>query len=157
MRNYIDSKLLLCEVFGSLGEIEDAPDISQNTIRNILKGLTEKEAAAVLYRFGEGLSYSQIGLRLGVTKERISQILHRALKKLRQPLRLGGDVRKIDSDDIGNLALTLRAQNALRYAGINKISDLNTKTDRELLLIKNIGIKLFSEIRNSLDIYRMEG
>jgi DNA-binding CsgD family transcriptional regulator len=151
MRNYIDSKLLLCEVFGSLSENEDVPDISQNTIHNILKGLTEKEAAAVLYRFGEGLSYSQIGLRLGVTSERISQILHKALKKLKQPLKLGGDVRKIDSDDIGNLALTLRAQNALRNAGINKISELNTKTDRELLLIKHLGIKLFSEIRNSLD------
>ena len=156
MRNYIDSKFLLCEVFGSLGKIEDVPDISQNSIHNILKGLTEKEAAAVLYRFGEGLSYSQIGLRLGVTKERISQILHKALEKLKQPIRFSGDVRKIDNDDISNLALTLRAQNALRYAGINEISELSKKTDRELLLIRHLGAKLFSEIRNGLDIYRME-
>ena len=156
MRSYVDTKFLFCEVFRLWGENEDVPDISQETIRNILKELTEKEAAAVSYRFGERLTYSQIGLRLGVTKERVRQILCKALKKLRHPLRLGGDVRKIDSDDIGNLALTVRSQNALKYAGIKKISELNKKTDRELLLIKHVGIKLLSEIRNSLHIYRME-
>ena len=156
MRSYVDSRLLLYEVLGSWGENDDTPDISQDNIHNILRECTEREAAAVLYRFGERLPYSQIGLRLGVTKERARQILYKALRKLRHPLRLGGDIRKIDSDDISNLTLTLRAKNALKYAGINKISELNKKTDRELLLIKHVGVKLFSEIRDSLDIYKMK-
>ena len=156
MRSYEDTKLLLCEVFGLWGENEDVPDISQDTIRNILKDFTEKEATAVFCRFGERLTYSQIGLRLGVTKQRVRQILCAALKKLRHPLILSRDVRNIYSDDIGNLTLTVRSQNTLKYAGINKISELNKKTDRELLLIRNLGIKLLSEIRNSQYIYRME-
>ncbi len=156
MRSYIDTKLLLCDFFGLWGENEDIPDISQGTIRSILKDFTEKEAAAILYRFGERLSYSQIGLRLGVTRQRVQQILCKALRKLRHLLRLGRDIRKIDSDDIGNLSLTVRSQNALKDAGINKISELNKKTDRELLLISNVGMKLLSEIRNSLYIYRMD-
>ena len=153
MGSYIDARFSLCEVIGLRCDNENVPDISQDIIRDILKDFTEKETAAVLYHFGERLTYAQIGQRLGITRQRVHQVLFKALKKLRNPLRLHGDVRKINSDDIGNLALTARAQNALRHAGISKISELNKKTDRELLLTKNLGIKLLSEIRNSLYIY----
>ena len=154
MRSYVDTKLLLSE--GLWGENEGATDIYQDATHNIFKEFTEKEVAAIIYRFGERLTYSQIGLKLGVTRQRVHQILHKALSKLKHPLRSGENIRKVDSNDIDNLGLTIRSRNALKNAGINKISELDKMTDNELLLIKNLGLKLLSEIQKSLSIYRME-
>jgi DNA-directed RNA polymerase alpha subunit len=154
MNTYAGSRPLLSEVFRLWDENGIADDISQGT-SNIFKVFTEKEAAAVSYRFGEQLTYSQIGTKLGITKQRVRQILSMAVKKLRDPVRLSEDVQNTDDDDISNLALTLRSQNALKGAGINKISELNKKTDRELLLITNIGVKVLSDIRKNLNIHEM--
>jgi predicted DNA-binding protein (UPF0251 family) len=155
MRRDLDTKVLLCEVFELQGGDYDLPDISQDTILNILKEFSEKETAAILYRFVDRLTYSQIGLRLGVTRQRVCQILCNAKKKLRHQLTLLGDVREIDSDNISSLGLTIRSKNALKNAGINKISELNKMSDGKLSLISNMGIKLLSEIRDSLLIYRI--
>ena len=156
MNTYACSRLLLSEVSRLWDENGHVHDISQDTISNIFKEFTEKEAAAVSYRIGEQLTYSQIGLRLGITKQRVRQILSKALKKLRDPMRLGVVVRKVDDDDISNLTLTIRSQNALKAAGLHKISELNKKTDLELLLITNIGQKVLSDIRNSLDSFKID-
>jgi len=103
MRNYADSKLSLSEVFEQWIENEDITDIPRDAICNILKEFTGQEVAAILYRFRERLTYSQIELRLGVTKERALQILSKALRKLRY--RSGGVVRKIDNNrlEVGDI------------------------------------------------------
>ena len=156
MNIYAGSRPLLSEVFRLWDENGIVDDISQGTISNIFRGFTEKEAAAVSYRFGERLSYSQIGTRLGITKQRVRQILSMAVKKSRAPLTFDESIRDMDNDDISNLTLTLRSQNALKAAGITKISELNKKTDRELLLITNVGLKVLSDIRKNLDIYNIK-
>lgn len=52
--------------------------------------LRPKERDVLLLRFREGLSYDQVGQRVGVSKARIYQIEAKALRKLRHPSRAKG-------------------------------------------------------------------
>jgi len=60
----------------------------QNDLQNALKGLDEKEADIIRFRYGLGtqapLSLKEIGDRLNLTKERIRQIEKKAIKGLQQ-------------------------------------------------------------------------
>ena len=84
------------------GDLEDfitddsaSPEIAAGgvlLIRNINKALgklTLKEAAVIRLRFGLDCGHErtleEVGKLLGVTRERVRQLEHRALKKLRQP------------------------------------------------------------------------
>ncbi|MFN0069055.1 MAG: sigma-70 family RNA polymerase sigma factor [Limisphaerales bacterium] len=66
--------------------------------RQLLGSLTERERAILHLRFGldsgEGMTLEEIGVRFGVTRERIRQIEAEALKKLR------GRFRKLDRQAI---------------------------------------------------------
>ena len=75
---------------------EDAsPEFAANgillgiNINKALNCLTLKEAAVVRLRFGldcgQERTLEEVGKILGVTRERVRQLEHRALKKLRQP------------------------------------------------------------------------
>ena len=59
------------------------------SINKALKYLTLKEAAVIRLRFGldcgKERTLEEVGKLLGVTRERVRQLEHRALKKLRQP------------------------------------------------------------------------
>ena len=60
-------------------------------IEDVLFSLTPREARILRLRFGlqDGHSYTleEVGLRFGLTRERIRQIQSEALKKLRHPRR----------------------------------------------------------------------
>ena len=55
--------------------------------KQILQALTEREAYVILLRFGIGdrepQTLEQIGIAMGVTRERVRQIEAKALRKLR--------------------------------------------------------------------------
>lgn len=84
------------------GELEDlitdenaSPEFATNgillgiNINKVLGCLTLKEAAVIRLRFGldcgKERTLEEVGKLLGVTRERVRQLEHRALKKLRQP------------------------------------------------------------------------
>ena len=84
------------------GNLEDfipdngaSPEILANgvlllmNINKALSSLTLKEAAVIRFRFGldcgRERTLEEVGKILGVTRERVRQLEHRALKKLRQP------------------------------------------------------------------------
>lgn len=65
----------------------------QQTLANLLKGLTEQERTVIRYHYLQETSFDDIGKMLGVKRSRVSQIHHQALRSLRQGLaRQGCDV-----------------------------------------------------------------
>jgi RNA polymerase primary sigma factor len=60
-------------------------------IEQVLSTLTAREARVLRLRFGlqDGHSYTleEVGKKLGLTRERIRQIQHKALRRLRHPRR----------------------------------------------------------------------
>ena len=70
-------------------EVEEPPRKFSYNLRRVLKTLTEKEQRVLALRYIEGKpkSLAQIGLVMGVSKERIRQIEARALRKLMQPTK----------------------------------------------------------------------
>lgn len=59
-------------------------------------------------------------------------------------------IRNFILNDIATLELSRRTLNCLREAGINKIYQLVSKTEEELLQLKNFGQKSLSEVKEKL-------
>jgi RNA polymerase sigma factor (sigma-70 family) len=62
-----------------------------DVVRDVLEGLTPREAKVLYLRFGIGLTQDytleEVGLRFDVTRERIRQIEAKALRKIKHPSR----------------------------------------------------------------------
>jgi len=52
---------------------------------------------------------------------------------------------------IDELDLSVRSYNCLKRAGINTVGDLTSKTEDEMMKVRNLGKKSFDEIRKKLD------
>ena len=63
----------------------------RETVESVLRALTPREARILRLRFGltDGRSHTleEVGVKFGLTRERIRQIEHQALDRLRHPLR----------------------------------------------------------------------
>jgi RNA polymerase primary sigma factor len=73
----------------SFEEIEDNDRIT--AIQNVLSTLSERERFIIEHRFGIGLARAEtleeVGVQLGISKERVRQLETSALRKLRNPRR----------------------------------------------------------------------
>ena len=72
--------------------IENATETGlQETVRDVLSGLTPREAKVLRMRFGIDMNtdhtLEEVGKQFDVTRERIRQIEAKALRKLRHPSR----------------------------------------------------------------------
>lgn len=52
--------------------------------------------------------------------------------------------------NINDLELSVRAYNCLKRAGINTVADLTNKTEKEMLLIRNLGQRSFEEVKQKV-------
>jgi RNA polymerase primary sigma factor len=85
--------------FGSFIEDDSIPPPDQSArqhllrdkVEEVLDTLTPREARILRLRFGlqDGRSYTleEVGQKFGLTRERIRQLEHRALRRLRHPRR----------------------------------------------------------------------
>ena len=56
-------------------------------LRMVLDGLSERERECVYYYYRDGLTLESVGEKYGVSRERIRQILAKAVRKMRHPTR----------------------------------------------------------------------
>lgn len=52
--------------------------------------------------------------------------------------------------NINDLGLSVRAYNCLKRAGINTVADLTNKTEKEMLLVRNLGKRSFEEVKQKV-------
>jgi RNA polymerase primary sigma factor len=75
-----------------MSPVENTVDINlSETVRDVLAGLTPREAKVLRMRFGIDMNtdhtLEEVGKQFDVTRERIRQIEAKALRKLRHPSR----------------------------------------------------------------------
>ena len=79
-------------IMGAIVRILGGEEANRDIINSVFDTLSEKEAEVLRLRFGIGsdkaLTLAEIGEVMGVTRERIRQIETKALRKMRNPLRL---------------------------------------------------------------------
>lgn len=84
-RNEVDWKVRFYQaVFGS--ENVDIPEDAEDAIMHILEKLNNRYRDILLFRFKYNLKFADIGEKYGLTRERIRQIVNRALRECRDPL-----------------------------------------------------------------------
>jgi hypothetical protein len=129
-------------------------------------GLTERDIDILDKRLRKGETYQAIGDALGLTKERIRQILLDMYGVFRRPEvrsawdpgyeadRSGGYAlsREISGVTLGDLLLSYRARKALAALGMRRLSDLVGKTRKELNW-RVIGRTTFAEIEREIAEY----
>lgn len=81
-------------------------------LRKTIATLNAQEQEVVHLRFEEDLTLKEIGIRLGLSVERIRQIEHRALRKLRNPMRIDMFADALDIDRVERAKIKL---NAIEY------------------------------------------
>ncbi len=91
--SYVEGlELLYTEVLGDGGEAFLLEPGMRERAKNLLQSLSDREALVLALRFGiryRRLSVKEMAEELGVTRERIYQIVRKALRKLRHPRRVG--------------------------------------------------------------------
>ena len=115
-------------------------------------------------------TYQAIGEQIGVTGERVRQILLKTLRKLRHPSRsrrlYGLPVLSwagppqaeftpegkfvLENRDIWDLEFSIRTHCALKNANIIFVKELIRQKETDILKIKNIGRKSLNEIKETL-------
>jgi len=103
---------------------------------------------------------AQRGLRLGQAVEsQQQQIKQEVYNQLRE--QPGGDAELLNKS-VNEMDLSVRARKALSLLGAQTIGDLVTKTEAELMGVKNFGMTSLNEIREKLqefglDLRQVEG
>ena len=125
--------------------------------------LSEREQQVIILRYKHDFTLDDVATELNVTRERIRQIEHKALRKLRarrnywviecikkevaaQARRQIGNYNAFDDMPISNLGLSIRAYNCLRRSGIDTLGKLSKMTYGDLMKIRNVGRKSLEEI-----------
>ena len=102
-----------------------------------------------LVELRSGKSLVEIGRKFNLNGPTVSQIVSEVPYRLYLLKKQESDIEN-NPDDIGTLDLSFRSTNALRKAGINSLSELLTKTTRDLLRIKNLGRNSLNDIHAAL-------
>jgi len=103
-----------------------------------LETLTDRERDVLRMRFREGKTLVNVGIALGVGKERIRQIEAKALRKLRHPTRKNMFTAVSRVENLKLKAENLRLEN--EYALLEKAFKVNTGTNAEPGAIVSMAI-----------------
>ena len=135
-----------------------------------IEHLTEKEQKVLTLKYEHGFTRDDMAAEFNVTRERIRQIEHKALRKLRalrnhwdvecikqevaaQARRQIGNHNAFDDMPISNLGLSVRAYNCLRRSGIDTLGKLSEMTCDDFIKTHNLGRHSLEEILEKAHAY----
>lgn len=147
------------------------------SVEYVLYSMPDQRDAEILrMRYKKDMSYTEIGETLGISGERVRQIVIKCLRYLRKPAQLRfleygvyGVVRKLqvqvwdletqssenvprlDDAPLGALRLRPRTYNCLLRADLKTIADVLKLSAAELLSIRSLGVKALEEIVDALE------
>jgi len=167
--------------FKLYGQNYNMPDNAEEAIEYVLNMLSKREKEAVLSRYKDYKTLVAIGLEQGLSGNRIDQILSRAFRRMRHPVRsrflinLHEEIEKdkvaeaerlqkacIEQWPIANdiamvtieyLDLSVRAYNCLRRGNVKTLADLSKLSTAELMRFRNIGRRTCEEIKAACEKY----
>jgi len=148
-------------------KLSDIPSDIEDTLKNIIKNtLTKREKKYIRMRFWENLTLDEIAKYTGVTRERVRQVINKALRKIRgrsfkQYKYFGDSVYRIQKNDrlykeLINKREQLQAVND-RIEEIEK--ELNNRTEKLSKVKAELGISNSlsdEEIVNNTPIEELE-
>lgn len=131
------------------------------TLGDLLK-VTEAELRSYK-NFGDA-SLDEIKTMLAQRSLRLGQAVEQRHEAVRQQVfdQLGGQDEEMLNRSVNELGLSVRARKALALLNVQSIGDLVTKTEAELMGVKNFGMTSLTEIReklveNGMDLRSLEG
>ncbi len=112
------------------------------------------------FRLFKGMTYRQIGELLGISQERVRQIVKRCYRVFCWSLERQEKLFKIKNVPLEkpkeNLVtlddLSIRSRNALMSANIKEFEDLAKFRERDILRLRNIGKQGLTEITNLMKL-----
>ena len=128
-------------------------------IRTLGDLLKVSEAELLSYKnFGE-TSLVEINQMLTSKGLRLGQSLQSHYSRMREEIY--DEIRDKASDEvlnksINNLNFSVRARKALQLLGVQTVGDLATRTEAELMGVKNFGATSLVEVREVLDSFNLE-
>lgn len=165
---------LLYDIFD---EEINLPDDYTETVEYVLSTkLSARQKSMVKSRYQEKYTYQETGEWYGLTRERIRQIVEKSVRRLRHPktkdmLKYGiaGTINRLEKAlkdstsnpesnvlpdperDISYINFDVRTFNCLRRSRIYTVEDVLKLTPDELMHIRNLGRKSYSNIVETLE------
>ena len=133
-----------------------------NAINKMFKTIIPRHAKITEMRYKEGKTFKELGEIFGVSKSRITQIVYRTLRLLRNPKRItvlyGGEITINQNKEnlefktfLYNLDLSTNTYNALKRANFINKEDFEGKNIFDFRRIRGLGPKCYAEIKQKLD------
>lgn len=170
-------KNLICDVLNQGDAV--LPDDAERAVSYVIcTALMPRESNALFFYYHEGYTFEQIGRErgFGVTRERVRQIIEKALKKLRKPVWSGyliygyevQEKRKAERETqerlreqayqqlpftakkLEDLDLSVRSFNSLRRAGCRTAGDVLSLGREALIDLRCLGKKSVAEIESKI-------
>ena len=137
---------------------EDAeiPKDYKNRLQELIKNanLTQREVDVLRLRWGEIKTLEAIGKQIGISRSRVSQIETSAIRKLIRRVNIQSNKQEFDLDsDISTLGISVHTYNCLKRGGVSTIRELCSRSENDLLEIRNLGKETLSEIKQVLTQY----
>ncbi len=83
----VPTKFELDEAIGFAGDAEPDPVELPREVQHAIANLPDRLRVAIEWRYKEGLPLHEVGLRMGVSKERARQVIEEALHRIRLDIR----------------------------------------------------------------------
>jgi DNA-binding CsgD family transcriptional regulator len=142
------------EAFRGCIYLNTPPDNFENNWDLAKESISEREATVIEMYFRNRKTLQQIAAELRLTRERIRQILGKAIRKLRHSSRIniliGGigieEHRPIEEHRISNEHLSVRAFNSLMKANVQTVGELLRISEEKIRNIRGVGVTTSDEI-----------
>ena len=155
-KKYPFPKNIVCDAYGEERMNDD--DLCNRVLIFIDTKIPDRLRMAVHYRYDNKFTLKETGKLMGISEERVLQLVHTVLRKIRQEMNIVQPDEKAESktidinSDILELRLSVRSYNGLhRWRGVRTIGDLLSLEKDDLYKTRNMGPKSVQDIIQALE------